>query len=57
VVGLLFTEALLYIFTEWVHIHYMISKIIATIIVFFWNFFARKLFILIINQYDQRHTL
>lgn len=55
VIGLVFTELLLYIFTEWAHVYYLISKIIATIIVFFWNFFARKVFVVKINQYDQRH--
>ena len=57
VIGLLFTEGLLYAFTEWMHIHYLISKLIATVIVFFWNFFARKIFIIQINRYDLRHSL
>ena len=41
-VGLGLTEALLYFFTEIVLLHYMLSKVIASAIVLFWNFFARK---------------
>ena len=29
--------------TEWVGLHFMLSKIIATLIVLIWNFTARKL--------------
>ena len=42
VVGLILTLGLLWIFTEKLHIYYLVSKIIATVIVYFWNFFARK---------------
>ena len=42
-VGLGLTEALLYFFTEIVLLHYMLSKVIASAIVLFWNFFARKI--------------
>lgn len=42
-IGLGLTEVLLYFFTEIVLFHYMISKIIASAVVLFWNFFARKL--------------
>lgn len=41
-VGLGLTEALLYFFTESVLLHYMLSKVIASAVVLFWNFFARK---------------
>ena len=41
-VGIGLTEALLYFFTEIVLLHYMLSKVIASAIVLFWNFFARK---------------
>ena len=41
-VGLVLTLTLLWFFTERLHIYYLISKIIATVIVYFWNFFARK---------------
>jgi len=41
-VGLGLTEALLYFFTEIVQFHYMISKVVASAVVLFWNFFARK---------------
>ncbi len=42
VVGLGFNELIMYACTDLMHIHYMVSKLISTAIVFFWNFFARK---------------
>ena len=42
VVGLLLTSFFLWLFTDVLHQHYLISKIIASIIVFFWNFVAKK---------------
>lgn len=42
-IGLGLTELLLWIFTDILVIHYLLSKIITTIIVYFWNFFVRKL--------------
>jgi putative flippase GtrA len=42
VVGVGLNEALIWTFTEHVHIHYLISKVIAGSSVFFFNFFARK---------------
>lgn len=42
VVGLLFNELLIYIIADCLGLHYMIGKIVSTIVVFFWNFFARK---------------
>lgn len=42
VVGLGITELLMYFFTEIILLHYAISKIIAAVIVLFWNFIARK---------------
>lgn len=44
-VGLLMTLGIMYVFTEWLHLYFMLSKIIATVIVLVWNFLARKLFI------------
>ena len=41
-VGLIFTEILLYIFTDMCSINYLWSKIIASILVLFWNFSARR---------------
>ena len=34
----------LYVFTEYFHLWYMYSKLIATFIVFIWNFFGNKYF-------------
>lgn len=42
VIGLGFNELIMYVGTDMLHLHYMLSKLISTVIVFFWNFFARK---------------
>ena len=42
VIGLILTDILLYIFTDLMHIHYMISKIITAVIVMIWNFIGRR---------------
>ncbi len=42
VIGLGLNTLIMYVSTDILGIHYMISKIISTILVFFWNFFARK---------------
>lgn len=41
-IGLIFTEILLYFFTDVCGIYYLMSKIISAIIVLFWNFIARR---------------
>lgn len=41
--GLLYTEGIMYALTDRFGVHYLFSKIAATVIVFFWNFFAKKL--------------
>ena len=40
--GLLFNLATLYLMVDLAHTELMLSKIIATATVFFWNYFARK---------------
>jgi len=40
--GLVFTEILLWLFTDVFGLYYLISKVIAAIIVMFWNFIARR---------------
>lgn len=42
IVGLVFTELLMYLFTDICGLYFMLSKIIATVIVLIWNFTARK---------------
>lgn len=42
-VGLGLTEIFLWILTDILLIYYLISKIITTTVVYFWNFFIRKL--------------
>ena len=42
-IGLIFTEILLYLFVDYGNINYIWSKIIASFIVMFWNFTARRI--------------
>jgi putative flippase GtrA len=42
IVGLVFTEILLWVFTDIFMIYYIFSKIITAVLVYLWNFFARK---------------
>lgn len=42
VIGLGLNEVIIWFFTETIHFHYLISKVFSTVVVFFWNFFARK---------------
>lgn len=42
-VGLLLNNMLMYWFTDILHVHYMISKLITAAIVLIWNFFGRKI--------------
>lgn len=44
-VGLGINQAALWFFTEKAGLYYMLSKVIATALVLFWNFFMRKFFI------------
>jgi putative flippase GtrA len=41
-VGLGLNELLIWIFTEMARFHYLASKILSTVFVYLWNFFARK---------------
>jgi len=49
-VGIGFNELLLWILTDIFLIHYLLSKIITTIFVYFWNFFARKVILFKCNN-------
>jgi len=42
VIGLGFNDLFMWIFTDRFGIYYLLSKIMTTAIVYFWNFFARK---------------
>lgn len=42
-IGLGLNELFLWFFTDFLLIYYLLSKIITTFIVYFWNFFARKI--------------
>ena len=41
--GLCWTELFMWLFTEKLGLHYMLSKAVAAILVLFWNFFMKKL--------------
>lgn len=43
IIGLGLNELIIYTGTDVIGLHYMLSKLISTAIVFFWNFFARKI--------------
>lgn len=45
VIGLLINDAIVYIITDFMHIYYMISKVIATLVVMVFNFVTRKKFL------------
>ena len=43
VLGLAWTELLMWLFTEKAGFHYMLSKVIAAALVLLWNYFAKRL--------------
>jgi putative flippase GtrA len=43
IIGLLINSFFIWIFTEYANFHYLMSKVFATVIVFSWNFAAKKL--------------
>ena len=43
IVGLGLNEVFIWFFTQDLQIYYLVSKILAAVIILFWNFFARKL--------------
>lgn len=45
IVGAGLNEGIIWLGTDVAGLHYLLSKLISTAIVFFWNFFARKLLI------------
>jgi putative flippase GtrA len=42
IIGLGLNALVMYLCTDFLGMHYLISKLVSTAIVFFWNFFARK---------------
>lgn len=44
-IGLGMTELIMFLFTDHLALHYMLSKVIATFVVLIWNYLARKLII------------
>lgn len=45
IIGLLINQVVMYIGSDKIGMHYMFTKIFATIIVMIWNFITRKIFI------------
>lgn len=43
IIGLLLNELILYVSADVCGLHYMAGKVVSTVIVFFWNFLARKI--------------
>lgn len=41
-IGLGLTEGLMWVFTDGLGLHYLLSKIVSAALVFLWNFFAKK---------------
>lgn len=44
-VGLIINTALIWFFTTYLHTYFLISKLVATAVTFWWNFGARKYFL------------
>jgi putative flippase GtrA len=42
IIGLVLNEMIIWLFTDYVGLFYLVSKIIAAALILFWNFFARK---------------
>ncbi len=42
VVGLGLNDLCIWTLTEYLHLHYLVSKVVSTGLVLFWNFFARR---------------
>jgi putative flippase GtrA len=42
-IGLSLNEIIIWCFTSFWHLYYLISKVFSTVIIFLWNFFAREL--------------
>lgn len=49
-IGLGLNELIMYGCSDLLHIHYLLSKIVATVIVFFWNFLARRFLVVRTRQ-------
>ena len=41
-VGMYLSIIIIYVFVEYINFHYMVSKVISSIFVMFWNFYSRK---------------
>lgn len=42
IVGLGLNELIIWYFTEYIHFHYMMSKMLSTVVVVSWNFYGKK---------------
>ncbi|MBI2287000.1 MAG: GtrA family protein [Nitrosomonadales bacterium] len=57
ILGLAFNAALMWIFTELVGFHYLVSKMVATALIFLFNFGARKALLFSAGVGDKKSTL
>ena len=54
IIGLGLNEIIIYVCSEFLNLYYMISKLISTAVVFFWNFLGRK-YILFTNYNSKQN--
>lgn len=54
-IGLLITALLMWVMTDLLAVYYIVSKLLVTAVVFFWNFLARK-FLLFNNRNDEENN-
>lgn len=52
VIGLILTDLFMWLFTDKVHFFYLVSKIVTTVIVYFWNFLGRRYVYYFIDSQD-----
>ena len=54
VIGLILNDFFIWLFTDKAQFHYLISKIAAAILVYLWNFFARKYLLFNTNKQNNK---
>ncbi|GHV34847.1 hypothetical protein FACS1894178_3190 [Bacteroidia bacterium] len=55
IVGLLLTVVLMWLLTDMIHFHYLLAKIITTVIVTLWNFLAKKYILFCSNSLKTKY--
>ena len=54
VIGLILTDLFMWLFTDKVHFFYLVSKIVTTVIIFFWNFLGRRYVYYFIDKKEEK---